>query len=105
MEESQDVMSKNEYDALVQGTQAGSEDTQKDTSRSVDSGAIEPRGECKGSEIVRETEASIGASKKRKPVKVFGENEAEKEDCSEIPSSRKKAKTKKKDVVKLSFGC
>ncbi|KAK8220037.1 hypothetical protein M8818_000453 [Zalaria obscura] len=122
IEESNDTLSKEEYEALVSGKGDAGEGSGNTTVKGKStqdepkaSGALPPDGETDaptsdGERKKQPAEAGIG-SKKRKVAKVAkvvgrddGEEENEKNDTSEsVPKITKKPKKKAK-AIKLSFG-
>ncbi|RAL14554.1 DUF4604 domain-containing protein [Aspergillus homomorphus CBS 101889] len=105
-EESNDIISKEEYEALVRGDKPTEDDDRPDQNQDKVTGPI-----SEGSKPATESEASaskqniaeIGGPRKRKQAKVVGEDApaAESEDTKKRDSGARKPKQKKK--IKLSF--
>lgn len=109
-EESNDIISKEEYEALVRGDKPSEDDDQSDKDHKDENKSAGQPGEGSRSDTGAETSASkqniaeIGGPRKRKQAKVIGEDTpaAESEDTTKKDSSGvRKAKQKKK--IKLSF--
>lgn len=101
-EESNEVISKEEYKALVQGDEPkenGDDQSTKDPSTAENQGEPKSQSESTGAKQSNLTE--IGGQKKRKQVKVVGEDNPEPEEIQpKAPAARKSKKAKK---IKLSF--
>ncbi|PYI17631.1 hypothetical protein BO86DRAFT_337918 [Aspergillus japonicus CBS 114.51] len=109
-EESNDIISKEEYEALVRGDKPAKADDQTDKDLKDENKSAGQPGEGSKSDTGAETSSSkqniaeIGGPRKRKQAKVIGEDApaAESEDTKKKDSSGvRKAKQKKK--IKLSF--
>ncbi|KAE8356717.1 hypothetical protein BDV28DRAFT_126446 [Aspergillus coremiiformis] len=107
-EESNEVISKEEYEALLRESNKEAEDTEKDA---PDQEQVTPQdnqeGKAsaeKGTPISKQNMAEIGGPKKRKQAKVISGDEppAEKEETTQTDTGSRKPKQKKKKI-KLSF--
>ncbi|KAF7588979.1 hypothetical protein BBP40_004946 [Aspergillus hancockii] len=106
-EESNEVISKEEYEALVRDSNKEAEDTGKETPDQEQT--ISPSSEGKestekGAPVSKQNMAEIGGPKKRKQAKIIGEEEppTESKDTQLKDAGARKPKQKKKKI-KLSF--
>lgn len=110
VENSQDTLSKAEYDALVNGQNAEKQDSE-DLASSLKADAKKSATLDESNESAKDTipakqqVAAIGASNKRKLAKVVGDEEEGADDSVKEKSkaNEKKVKAKKGKKVKLSF--
>jgi hypothetical protein len=104
-EESNEVISKEEYKALVKGDESEDDSTAKKTSTADNQDETKPQPDTAASKQSNLTE--IGGQKKRKQAKVVGEDskpELEETQPKEIqPKTAAARKPKKAKKIKLSF--
>ena len=115
MDDSQDTLSKAEYEALVANNDADKQNENSmpsSTEVCYGSEEAEPRDDevTRGVPLVKQQVAGIGCSNKRRLAKIVGDNEEEDEEDEAPPEesdSRKKrerTRAKKGKKMKLSFG-
>ena len=107
-EDSHDVVSKDEYEALIEkeGSIKPGCETAADTLSDADHKRQEPSASNGASEAAtpREHVATIGSSSKRRLAKVIGEEETQPGEQDEVQSKRsQKPKAKRSKKIKLSF--
>lgn len=104
-EESNEVISKGEYEALVRGSNEGPGKEGPDQGQSGSQDKEESKASTEaGAPISKQNMAEIGGPKKRKQAKVIGEEEppAEKVETSQKDTGSRKPRQKKKKI-KLCF--
>ncbi|KAE8154963.1 hypothetical protein BDV25DRAFT_146761 [Aspergillus avenaceus] len=104
-EESNEVISKEDYEALVRDSNKETEGSMKDASGQGQSNREEDKGSAeKEASLPKQNIAEIGGPKKRKQAKLIGEEDPppEREEKSSNDTGSRKPKQKKKKI-KLSF--
>ncbi|GAD93210.1 conserved hypothetical protein [Paecilomyces variotii No. 5] len=102
-EETNEVISKEEYESLVQGEKGdGSQDEAKDETASAPAKEKADQAESETGTQQKQNIAEIGGPKKRKQGRVVGEEDAPDSGERQESSSSRKPKQKKKKI-KLSF--
>ncbi|KAL2826513.1 hypothetical protein BDW59DRAFT_145290 [Aspergillus cavernicola] len=100
--ESNEVISKEDYEALVKGGDGQAEQSENNV-KDQEKSAAEDGADPKEGATAKQNLAEIGGPRKRKQAKVFGEEVQEAEEDSRPKDSGPRKPKQKKKKIKLSF--